>query len=149
MIRRPPRSTQSRSSAASDVYKRQDIHFLMFHPLDPRNTAARKRTQRHQEMGTTLIVVAIDTHTLPEGVMRVSMANCYGLCNAMIEVRDIDTIMECIWDAQANKWIVHYLYMKQLAEHDVSATTGNSLKDYTRVATLVIRARKSAGRLVP
>ena len=25
MIRRPPRSTQSRSSAASDVYKRQDI----------------------------------------------------------------------------------------------------------------------------
>src|SRR5680860_325677 len=27
MIRRPPRSTQSRSSAASDVYKRQDIHF--------------------------------------------------------------------------------------------------------------------------
>src|SRR5680860_1720529 len=26
MIRRPPRSTQSRSSAASDVYKRQHIH---------------------------------------------------------------------------------------------------------------------------
>src|SRR5680860_1826061 len=27
MIRRPPRSTQSRSSAASDVYKRQEDHF--------------------------------------------------------------------------------------------------------------------------
>src|SRR5680860_1927549 len=27
MIRRPPRSTQSRSSAASDVYKRQDLEF--------------------------------------------------------------------------------------------------------------------------
>src|SRR5428012_22117 len=27
MIRRPPRSTQSRSSAASDVYKRQAIQF--------------------------------------------------------------------------------------------------------------------------
>src|SRR5450756_3190010 len=26
MIRRPPRSTQSRSSAASDVYKRQVVH---------------------------------------------------------------------------------------------------------------------------
>src|SRR5450756_3022830 len=26
MIRRPPRSTQSRSSAASDVYKRQALH---------------------------------------------------------------------------------------------------------------------------
>src|SRR5450756_2208045 len=28
MIRRPPRSTQSRSSAASDVYKRQALHGL-------------------------------------------------------------------------------------------------------------------------
>src|SRR5450756_3187617 len=28
MIRRPPRSTQSRSSAASDVYKRQDVTYL-------------------------------------------------------------------------------------------------------------------------
>src|SRR5680860_1701787 len=32
MIRRPPRSTQSRSSAASDVYKRQT-------PQDPQNLA--------------------------------------------------------------------------------------------------------------
>src|SRR5450756_2883231 len=30
MIRRPPRSTQSRSSAASDVYKRQDINNLAY-----------------------------------------------------------------------------------------------------------------------
>src|SRR5450756_1311798 len=29
MIRRPPRSTQSRSSAASDVYKRQQLHNIM------------------------------------------------------------------------------------------------------------------------
>ena len=28
MIRRPPRSTQSRSSAASDVYKRQPISLM-------------------------------------------------------------------------------------------------------------------------
>src|SRR5450756_626834 len=32
MIRRPPRSTQSRSSAASDVYKRQILHRLIDHP---------------------------------------------------------------------------------------------------------------------
>ena len=30
MIRRPPRSTQSRSSAASDVYKRQDVGQLVW-----------------------------------------------------------------------------------------------------------------------
>src|SRR5659263_285624 len=29
MIRRPPRSTQSRSSAASDVYKRQDLAWVL------------------------------------------------------------------------------------------------------------------------
>src|SRR5680860_642344 len=43
MIRRPPRSTQSRSSAASDVYKRQDLgsglgvaHLDLVRPLLPR-----------------------------------------------------------------------------------------------------------------
>src|SRR5450756_2363865 len=30
MIRRPPRSTQSRSSAASDVYKRQGLLYRVF-----------------------------------------------------------------------------------------------------------------------
>ena len=37
MIRRPPRSTLSSSSAASDVYKRQYIYsrkiFVIFHPF--------------------------------------------------------------------------------------------------------------------
>eukprot|EP01015_Nassula_variabilis_P019332 TRINITY_DN3260_c0_g1_i12.p2 TRINITY_DN3260_c0_g1~~TRINITY_DN3260_c0_g1_i12.p2 ORF type:complete len:107 (-),score=40.58 TRINITY_DN3260_c0_g1_i12:53-373(-) len=33
MIRRPPRSTQSRSSAASDVYKRQTIYNPIKQPL--------------------------------------------------------------------------------------------------------------------
>ena len=35
MIRRPPRSTQSRSSAASDVYKRQAIQGLISRILGP------------------------------------------------------------------------------------------------------------------
>ena len=34
MIRRPPRSTQSRSSAASDVYKRQDDGYATRHTAD-------------------------------------------------------------------------------------------------------------------
>src|SRR5450756_2467719 len=32
MIRRPPRSTQSRASAASDVYKRQDHEYEWWYP---------------------------------------------------------------------------------------------------------------------
>src|SRR5450756_937753 len=38
MIRRPPRSTQSRSSAASDVYKRQDVY-----SYDPATNSVEKR----------------------------------------------------------------------------------------------------------
>src|SRR5450756_3185645 len=42
MIRRPPRSTQSRSSAASDVYKRQIIR--LHKSLAKKFPAARSRT---------------------------------------------------------------------------------------------------------
>src|SRR5450756_1073461 len=48
MIRRPPRSTQSRSSAASDVYKRQNYtnRSVLIHPdLDP---AHRVKTLAHE-----------------------------------------------------------------------------------------------------
>src|SRR5680860_1924896 len=38
MIRRPPRSTQSRSSAASDVYKRQTSNWVNITPLPGRWT---------------------------------------------------------------------------------------------------------------
>ena len=41
MIRRPPRSTQSRSSAASDVYKRQEMNEVL-------NSACRARAQADQ-----------------------------------------------------------------------------------------------------
>src|SRR5450756_1524043 len=42
MIRRPPRSTQSRSSAASDVYKRQVLGISHF----SKNTAGREPVER-------------------------------------------------------------------------------------------------------
>src|SRR5678810_816081 len=35
MIRRPPRSTLDRSSAASDVYKRQAVKYAMKHTMPP------------------------------------------------------------------------------------------------------------------
>src|SRR5450756_2724211 len=40
MIRRPPRSTQSRSSAASDVYKRQLWKEFLFATFDPLGAGA-------------------------------------------------------------------------------------------------------------
>src|SRR5680860_1903816 len=54
MIRRPPRSTQSRSSAASDVYKRQPIWFIRCdqyndptaHPVRPAGRVANPRSRR-------------------------------------------------------------------------------------------------------
>ena len=42
---------------------RGDIPFTVFHPLDPRNTAAYKRVKRHQDRGTVMIVITLDTNT--------------------------------------------------------------------------------------
>src|SRR5678810_33406 len=41
MIRRPPRSTLDRSSAASDVYKRQPVVWFVLNPPRERPTVAR------------------------------------------------------------------------------------------------------------
>ena len=46
MIRRPPRSTQSRSSAASDVYKRQGRLLYEGRWLDPQALMLRESLQR-------------------------------------------------------------------------------------------------------
>eukprot|EP00657_Telonema_sp_P-1_P008143 TRINITY_DN28794_c0_g1_i1.p2 TRINITY_DN28794_c0_g1~~TRINITY_DN28794_c0_g1_i1.p2 ORF type:complete len:115 (-),score=36.01 TRINITY_DN28794_c0_g1_i1:282-626(-) len=57
MIRRPPRSTQSRSSAASDVYKRQqrerpEPRNLIEHQHKRReDKAIRSRCKRHRALG--------------------------------------------------------------------------------------------------
>ena len=42
MIRRPPRSTQSRSSAASDVYKRQELDRMQIQADREREEASRR-----------------------------------------------------------------------------------------------------------
>src|SRR5680860_431319 len=54
MIRRPPRSTQSRSSAASDVYKRQDQYHVVPGPPQPTKLCYPTR-HRTQTKTTTLI----------------------------------------------------------------------------------------------
>src|SRR5659263_111075 len=43
MIRRPPRSTQSRASAASDVYKRQEAQLAGFDPAYAENVLDQAR----------------------------------------------------------------------------------------------------------
>src|SRR5680860_1921210 len=48
MIRRPPRSTQSRSSAASDVYKRQELFFAGINSLKDKRMYLRSIKQRLQ-----------------------------------------------------------------------------------------------------
>src|SRR5450756_951691 len=53
MIRRPPRSTQSRSSAASDVYKRQrQGHVLRPEEVRERLKAPRSHASRRSERST-------------------------------------------------------------------------------------------------
>src|SRR5450756_3160417 len=56
MIRRPPRSTQSRSSAASDVYKRQDYLLRESDGADAEDLSGKERVRgnaRHHDFRDT------------------------------------------------------------------------------------------------
>src|SRR5450756_561726 len=71
MIRRPPRSTQSRSSAASDVYKRQVEPNLLFvsEPTRGIDVGAKalvlKALRRYNsENGTTIVMVSSELEEL-------------------------------------------------------------------------------------
>ena len=37
---------------------RADIHFMVFHPLDSRNTAAYKKVNKHKGEGTSMVIIA-------------------------------------------------------------------------------------------
>src|SRR5428012_23967 len=58
MIRRPPRSTQSRSSAASDVYKRQIFEICRMAPVMPRRTAWSRLSLIHISEPTRLGMIS-------------------------------------------------------------------------------------------
>src|SRR5450756_3158784 len=66
MIRRPPRSTQSRSSAASDVYKRQMwYHVLMAMTLrlsDEQTEALRRKAEAEHRSMQQVAQAAIDAY---------------------------------------------------------------------------------------
>src|SRR5665809_158385 len=68
MIRRPPRSTQSRSSAASDVYKRQPKSSPTTSPADRASRSARRRVTPSD---TTLSLIHISE---PTRLRRISYA---------------------------------------------------------------------------
>src|SRR5450756_3242288 len=59
MIRRPPRSTQSRSSAASDVYKRQLQHAREDLVLSREDERKRLRRELHDGVGPTLAGIGL------------------------------------------------------------------------------------------
>src|SRR5665809_136361 len=89
MIRRPPRSTQSRSSAASDVYKRQ-LPVLLEVPRDLEqldqsvgelHTLVDGLRRRRLEARTDLEVPRVDVLAVPEMVSGVT-------CSGVENVRD-------------------------------------------------------------
>ena len=68
MIRRPPRSTPYRSSAASDVYKRQGLHFSMLltvlHLMGPVNSWTRSTLQYVINSVSTVTVLVLVLHLM-------------------------------------------------------------------------------------
>src|SRR5450756_842933 len=87
MIRRPPRSTQSRSSAASDVYKRQvadDAMLVVGRPREGETDCHRLRRHhgRLARSGTSLHAVAYATKTGDQQMQElVDGARCCGECH--------------------------------------------------------------------
>ena len=73
MIRRPPRSTRVRSSAASDVYKRQAVpggKSVRVSCLIPANSSAMAKVSLRQTHGRTI------------SLRRKCYCDCYGYCMA-------------------------------------------------------------------
>ena len=106
MIRRPPRSTQSRSSAASDVYKRQyddtmsqqsytvaenwggQVNFMI--PLDREglNRCRAIAAQQHDKMKLNYELVRIDNcaKLQQKGFMLLPGSRVYHLCSDVIPI---------------------------------------------------------------
>ena len=62
--------------------------------------------------------------------MRVSLAHGYCLCDTVVKVSETDTIMVYDWDQENGKWLVRYLYAKQLIDCKIAKIRGNCIPDY-------------------
>ena len=69
MIRRPPRSTQSRSSAASDVYKRQPYYNATIHMAERFSNFYIDHVPRRQNAHADALASLAASLALPAGVM--------------------------------------------------------------------------------
>ena len=77
-----------------------------------------------------------------------STANGYCLCDQTIDVKYIDTISMGTWNHAERRWIVEYIYMKQLIDYDVTAYRANVAVDSGQVAKLVVRMSERPERLL-
>ena len=75
MIRRPPRSTRVRSSAASDVYKRQDLKIRFLAKLD---LASSKSPQDIFDLANQYWDLAEQKPALEEQGLKLRAAHWYG-----------------------------------------------------------------------
>src|SRR5680860_1848083 len=96
MIRRPPRSTQSRSSAASDVYKRQ----LIDEELEPRAALPIHREDVLQTVRARAPVTEHDVHQIADRYsltpvsythLRAHETDSYLVCRLLLEKKQYKT----------------------------------------------------------
>ena len=81
MIRRPPRSTQSRSSAASDVYKRQNQSILI-HNLKEKNAPKDLLTEEAVELLTSPLDLATYNNAITEAMFKGTKRDVVGEDNS-------------------------------------------------------------------
>src|SRR5680860_695049 len=111
MIRRPPRSTQSRSSAASDVYKRQGTG-LLYGRWHRRGHREGEEARRRQLMaGTPLSLVVISPESLVfEG--------------------EVDSVVAPAWDGELGILSGHAPLLSLLGSGDLRVTHGGSTEHF-------------------
>src|SRR5680860_793442 len=80
MIRRPPRSTQSRSSAASDVYKRQWSSCAWYGEEEDSGGAAAERSSNAGQLDSGSVERRHDVAPSPGGVAACGRALCILSC---------------------------------------------------------------------
>ena len=120
MIRRPPRSTQSRSSAASDVYKRQEVNRVNFDV----NKLMREPYYTHEKEELNDLLIEMRNN---EPGMCIVLDE-YGQAEGLITLEDI--VEEIIGDIHDEFDQAEELAVRQIGEHEYIVEGSINLDDF-------------------
>jgi hypothetical protein len=102
-------------------FSRQDVHFMPFFPLDPRNEYVqnqhcRKLRSWKDKAATSLIVLSVQPQVLWEREVRVCLANGFLLTTNTIPASYIEAIYDLEFLEESGQWKHHLIYHQLAAK---------------------------------